>query len=166
MTRATKLSTQETVQLAQQLLLLRARIEEGEQKPLPEQFARDIAGHIGRVVTYDQIRSIAEGLGFSKRDLWAASRDDGRVAAERAAALVASVETRLSQEIQAIGRKADGTDKRLGILHAHVQARDAARTDMRNQISMLIDSIGALHQRLAKLESELISQKASEVKHE
>jgi len=42
-----------------------------------------------------------------------------------------------------------------------VQARDATRMDMRNQISMLIDSIGALHQRIGKIESELIAQKAA-----
>jgi hypothetical protein len=160
MTRAAKLSTLEAVLLAEQLLVLKAKIDGGEAKPTPEQFARNIEGRIGRIVTYDQIRSIAEGLGFSKRDLWAALRDDGRAAADMAAAYVSIAEMRLSQEIQAIGRKADGTDKRLGILHAHVQARDAARTDMRNQISMLIDSIGALHQRIGKIESELIAQKA------
>ena len=159
MTRATKLTMQETVLLTQQILLLRAEIEQGKAKPFPEQWARDIEGRIGRVVTYDQIRSTAESLGLGKRDLWAVFRDDSRAAAEKAAALVADAELRLRQEIQAVGRKADGTDKRLGILHTHIQARDAGIVELRNTVGLLIDRIGTLHERLGKLESELIEQR-------
>ena len=160
MTRATNLTTQEAVLLSRQILLLRADIVGGAQKPLPEQWARDAEKHIGRVVTYAQMRAAAESLGFGKRDLWASGRDDSRAAAEKAAALVASAELRLRQEIQAVGRKADGTDKRLGILHTHIQARDAGIAELRNTVGLLIDRIGTLHERIGKLESEMIEQQS------
>ena len=165
MTRATNLTTQEAVLLSRQILLLRADIVGGAQKPSPEQWAKDAEKHIGRVVTYAQMRAAAESLGFSKRDLWASGRDDNRAAAEKAAALVAGAELRLRQEIQAVSRKADGTDKRLGILHTHIQARDAGIVELRSTVGLLIDRIGALHERLGKLESELIGQREA-VQHE
>ena len=154
MTRATNLTTQEAVLLSRQILLLRADIVGGAQKPSPEQWARDAEKHIGRVVTYAQMRAAAESLGFGKRDLWAAGRDDSR-----AAALVASAELRLRQEIQAVSRKADGTDKRLGIVHEHFQAKKASIVELRNTVGLLIDRIGTLHERIGKLESEMIEHR-------
>ena len=158
MTRATNLTTQEAVLLSRQILLLRADIVGGAQKPSPEQWAKDAEKHIGRVVTYAQMRAAAESLGFGKRDLWASGRNDG-AAAEKAAALVAGAELRLRQEIQAVSRKADGTDKRLGILHTHIQARDAGIVELRNTVGLLIDRIGTLHERIGKLESEMIEHR-------
>lgn len=145
MRRAAKLTMQEAVLLTQQILLLRAEIEQGKAKPIPEQWAREIEPHIGRVVTYDQIRSTAESLGFGKRDLWATVRDDGGSTAEKCRQMVAAAELRLAEQIRVVTQKADGTDKRLG--------------ELRNTIGLLTHRIGILHERLGKLESEMVENR-------
>ena len=159
MTRATNLTTQEAVLLSRQILLLRADIVGGAQKPSPEQWARDAEKHIGRVVTYAQMRAAAESLGFGKRDLWAPGRDDSRAAAEKAAALVAGAEMRLAEQIRAVAQKADGTDKRLGILHTHVQARDAEIVKLRNMIALLNDRMEILGKWIKELESKVVASR-------
>lgn len=160
MTRAAKLTMQETVLLTQQILLLRAEIEQGKAKPVPGQWAKEIEQHIGRVVTYDQIRSTAESLGFGKRDLWATVHDEGGSTAEKCRQMVAHAELRLGQQVREVEQKSDGTEKRLGLVWKQVQARDASVNELRNTVGLLTDRIGALHERLGKLESEIVLQRS------